>query len=90
MKELIVDGRFMQSRKAMYVHLTRVFSLPSYFGNNLDALWDVLTESDEATQITFINTDLTLKYLGNYGENLIGLLKKLEVENENYRIFFIN
>ena len=88
MKELIVDGKFMQSKEAMYRHLTRVFSLPSYFGNNLDALWDVLTENDEPTEINFINVDLTRAYLGNYGDNLIGLLKKLEQENENYTICF--
>lgn len=89
MRELIVDGKFMQSQEAMYRHLARVFSLPCYFGNNLDALWDVLTENDEPTQIDFINTDFTREYLGAYGENLINLLERLEIENENYRISFI-
>lgn len=89
MKELIIDGKFMQSKEAMYVHLTRVFSLPSYFGNNLDALWDVLTENEEPTQIDFINVDSTREYLGTYGENLINLFERLEIENENYRIIFI-
>ena len=88
MKELIIDGKFMQSKEAMYVHLTRVFSLPSYFGNNLDALWDVLNENNEPTQITFLNVDLTRKYLGSYGESFISLLKKLEQENEFYKICF--
>lgn len=88
MKELIIDGKMMQSKGAMYTHLTRVFSLPSYFGNNLDALWDILTENDEPTEISFINVDLTREYLGNYGENLLGLLKRLAQENKNYTICF--
>ena len=88
MKELIIDGKFMQSKEEMYVHLTRVFSLPSYFGNNLDALWDVLNENNEPTQITFLNVDLTRKYLGSYGESFISLLNKLEQENEYYKICF--
>lgn len=88
MKELIIDGKFMQSKEAMYTHLTRVFSLPNYFGNNLDALWDVLNENVEPTQIHFIHTNLTREYLGAYGENLIKMFKQLEVENKNYHICF--
>lgn len=88
MKELTIDGKYMKSKEAMYVHLTRVFSLPSYFGNNLDALWDILTESEESTKINFLNVDLTRKYLGDYGERLIGLLEKL-AEYDNYTITFI-
>lgn len=88
MRELIVDGKLMQSKEALYVHLNRVFSFPSYFGNNLDALWDVLTENEEPTQINFVNTDLTRKYLGNYGENLIRLFESLAVKNKNYTICF--
>lgn len=88
MRELTVDGKFMQSKEAMYVHLTRVFSLPSYFGNNLDALWDVLTESKELTQINFVNADTARKYLGDYGEKLIDLFEKLK-EYENYTINFM-
>lgn len=89
MKELLVDGKFMQSKEAMYTHLTRVLSLPSYFGNNLDALWDILTESEEQTQINFINVDLAQEYLGDYGKKLIKLFKELEIENENYHINFM-
>lgn len=88
MKELIIDGRLMQSKEALYTHLTRVFSLPSYFGKNLDALWDVLTESDEPTQINFLNADLARTYLGDYGDRLIALLEKLAQEHGQYTIYF--
>lgn len=88
MRELTIDGKFMQSKKAMYLHLTRVFSLPSYFGNNLDALWDVLTENEEETQVNFINANLARENLGAYGEKLLSLFEKLEGDYENYTIDF--
>lgn len=88
MKKLIIDGRFMQSKEAMYTHLTRVFSLPIYFGKNLDALWDVLTESEEPTQINFLNVDLARTHLGDYGDRFIALLEKLAEEHVQYTIHF--
>lgn len=88
MKTLIIDGKQMKSKTSLYLHLIRVLSLPNYFGNNLDALWDVLTEEDELTEIVFLNTDQAKKHLGQYGVKLIGLLEKLERENKNYRVVF--
>lgn len=88
MKKLIIDGRFMQSKEAMYTHLTCVFSLPIYFGKNLDALWDVLTESEEPTQINFLNVDLARTHLGDYGDRFIALLEKLAEEHVQYTIHF--
>lgn len=89
MRVLVVDGKCMETKEAMYQHLIRVFSLPTYFGNNLDALWDVLTANSELTKIEFINADAARGYLGHYGEQLISLFKKLEKENRNYYIYII-
>lgn len=88
MKTLIIDGKLMKSKDSLYLHLKRVLALPNYFGNNLDALWDVLTEEDELTEIVFINTDQVKKHLGQYGVQLINLLEKLERQNKNYRVLF--
>lgn len=79
----------MHSKESMYTHLARVFSLPHYFGNNLDALWDWLNENNEPTKIEFSNVELTEKYLGSYGKKFIDLLEKLEKENTNYIICFM-
>lgn len=87
MRLLTIDGKYMSSKELMYVHLNRVFSFPSYFGNNLDALWDLLNENDEPAKIEFLNVDLAREYLGSYGENLVRLLKKLEQKNANYTVF---
>lgn len=88
MKVLQINGEYMRTKKSMYTHLIRVFSFPSYFGNNLDALWDQLNEENEPTVIKVLNTNVILEDLGSYGEQLIRLLKKLEEENRNYTIHF--
>ena len=87
MKSLVIDGQFMNSKKSLYRHLEHVFSLPCYFGNNLDALWDILNEEKEETEIIFINTNQAHEKLGSYGEKLIQLLEKLSLDNSNYTLY---
>lgn len=77
----------MTSKQSFYRHLDQVFSLPDYFGNNLDALWDVLNEEKEASCIIFLNSKQANKNLGAYSERLIDLLKQLAKENKNYRLY---
>lgn len=78
----------MHSKEALYTHLSRIFSFPNDFGNNLDALWDVLNENDEPTTIEFLNVAEAEEHLGDYGEKLVTLLRKLEQENEYYMVRF--
>ena len=84
MKELTIDGKMMTSKSEIYTHLGRVFSLPLHFGNNLDALWDVLTEVNEPTIIHFENIEEVIGNLDAYGEKVIQLFQDLEGKQENY------
>lgn len=77
----------MDSKESLYLHLKQVFSLPSYFGNNLDALWDILNEEKEETEIIFLNTKQAVDKLGSYAEQLLQLLKKLAKENNHYNLY---
>lgn len=88
MKSYIIDGQLMESKDSFYHHLSEVFSLPDYFGNNLDALWDLLNEEEDSTKIIFLNTDQARKGLGTYAESFIQLLEELSLENELYRTYF--
>lgn len=88
MKVLILDGRLMTSKEALYLHLNRVLALPNHFGNNLDALWDVLNEGTEPTEILFSNTDLAQKQLGDYGVKLVNLFERLAQQNNCYMVSF--
>lgn len=41
--ECNIDGKHVQNLETLYGELSRQLSFPPYFGNNLDALFDVLT-----------------------------------------------
>lgn len=88
MRTMVIDGDFMATKDLMYTHLNRVFSFPAYFGNNLDALWDVLNEAGEPATIEFTHVNAVIEHLGSYGEKLVELFHKLDEENDYYTINF--
>ena len=57
MTELILDGLTLKSREELHDALTQGLRLPSYFGRNLDALFDCLTERREETRLCLRNAE---------------------------------
>lgn len=78
-----LDGRQMCSRAAAHDHLKQQLSLPDYYGRNLDALYDLLTEGREPTTIELLNKSEMLSSLGRYGELLIETLQQAAEDNPN-------
>ena len=50
-KRIHLDARRMKDRQAVYDYFSEVFDFPEYFGKNLDALYDCLSEVSEPTEI---------------------------------------
>ena len=73
----ILDGTKMMSRESAYEHIAKICLFPGYFGNNLDALSDCLSELSKDSVIILMNRDAMLEALGDYG------FKILEVFREN-------
>ena len=53
---IILDASKMKNREEAHSYLKEMLSFPDYYGNNLDALYDCLTEMGR-TEICFRNTD---------------------------------
>jgi ribonuclease inhibitor len=48
-----IDGDLIKSEQHFYQEIKKELQLPDYFGNNLDALYDVLTDRDFIQDKTF-------------------------------------
>ena len=72
----------MQSVPALQNYLRSVLALPVYYGANLDALYDCLTELDAATELVVPAVIADEAHLGWYGEQLLQVLQDAAEENE--------
>ena len=44
MREIILDARELVEKEPAHIYLAEMFEFPDYYGRNLDALYDCLTE----------------------------------------------
>lgn len=75
--KILLDGKRMTSKKDAHGYLKEVFGFPDYYGENLDALHDCLTELDEM-EVEFRHVDEMEAALGKYGENLLRVFREAE------------
>ena len=66
-----IDCRELTSRAAAHDCFARVFALPAFYGRNLDALYDVLTELPPCT-LLLEHTGCLYDALGPYAERSAG------------------
>lgn len=83
MRRIILDGRELTSREKLHSVLKEALNLPDYYGNNLDALHDCLTEMPEV-ELQLRYAPAMLEQLGAYGESLIALLEQVQKERPDF------
>jgi RNAse (barnase) inhibitor barstar len=78
--KFILDGNNFKTLEEFYDEITAIFSLPSWWGRNLDAFNDVLRSDfmpDHGYIIIWKNSHLSKQFLG-YEETVRQLTKRLE------------
>ena len=90
MKKIYLNGKAMGSREEMHAHLRRRLKLPDYYGNNLDALFDCLTEMGEETELIVRNTEALRECAGSYGTKLLSVLVAATGSNPRLHVTFRN
>lgn len=86
MKSIVIDGRSIGEMKDIHEAFRRELDFPSYYGSNLDALYDCLSDLSEEIEIYIENDALLEEKIGERAGRLIRLLSELAAEKPNLRL----
>ena len=70
---VILDCERLRSRRGAHAYLQEALGLPEYYGKNLDALFDCLTETGECTVV--LRGRDALARSGGYGARILRVLE---------------
>ncbi|MEG2148080.1 MAG: barstar family protein [Clostridiales bacterium] len=83
MIKLILDGEKIKSEAELHKTIGEQIPLPTYYGNNLAALNDVLSANTQDMEIYLLNQELLVKHLNQGAQGLLRLLHDLALHNCN-------
>ncbi|WP_158589530.1 barstar family protein [Butyrivibrio sp. CB08] len=83
-----IDLTGISSKEELQALLTKELPLPDYYGSNLDALYDVLTEQGEGWNLIFYNVTKITVDMENYLTKLQKMCKNAANECDNLQIRF--
>jgi len=86
MKTVFLDGNRIASAQDMHDEFSRALDFPEWYGNNLDALHDMLTESTEEIGVILVNTDKLGETLGGRWTALLRLLVDMKRERRGFHV----
>ena len=78
---IVLDAANMTEKEATHAYLKKALALPDYYGSNLDALYDCLTELGE-TEIRFVNLDAARGYVAK----VLSVIQEAQEENPRLQI----
>lgn len=88
MKSYFLDCRRMVPRDRVHPYLKQALDLPGCYGNNLDALFDCLTEMGEPAMFRFSHLN-DLQQLGDYGLRLVETFRDAAEENPILELVYL-
>ena len=84
--KLVLDGRSVTDCEDLHHQMENVLNFPEWYGGNLDALYDCLTELMEEVDIRILHMDALKSTLGNYADKLLQVLEDAAQVNLNIQI----
>ncbi len=81
-----IDLNNVKTKDELQDVISKELPVPDYYGRNLDALYDVLTESDESRILVIYNCSTFEEQQPKYMESLKRMLKDAEEECPELRV----
>lgn len=82
---IIIDGSIIASEEDLHTAIAKALDLPSWYGKNIDALWDALTGMvGRPLKITWINADQSKRRLPRF-EKYVSLLQAVAEQDRQLK-----
>ena len=78
MQYVFLDGARIESNAALHAAFAAALDLPEEYGNNLDALHDVLTDFAQPLGVIIVNEPQLREHLGRRANGFFRLLRDLQ------------
>ena len=85
-RRVTLSGNRMKTKASLHAYVVRKLKFPDYYGKNLDALHDCLSERSTPLHITVTYTERLKENLGDYAETFLQVLKDVAEENKHITI----
>ena len=76
MAEVVLDGLDIASLEEVHDRFAQALALPEWYGRNLDALFDCLTDLGEPVTVRLLHQETLEDRLGRRGRALVRLLRR--------------
>ena len=86
MRKLTLDCSQIGTKAGLHLQLTELLDLPEYYGNNLDALADCISEIHQDTCLVLEHPEALQESLGDYADRLFRLLEHCASENPFFHV----
>ncbi len=84
-RTVYLDARRLKDRAEAHIYLAGMLSLPSYYGKNLDALYDCITEMNDCCVRLLHKEEAGLE--GTYGARIIKVLEDGAEQNSGFEFY---
>jgi len=86
MKTACLNGRDIPDRDALHRALREQLGFPDWYGNNLDALYDLLTTAPEPCTVVLRDLPALESNLGDYWKRFLRVLRDCCWDNERVKL----
>ena len=83
---VLLDGTIILDREMLHDTLATGLRLPPWYGRNLDALYDCLTDVREDTVVVLRDRGALEEHLGSYGHRCLRVLEDASRDNPHIRL----